>query len=62
MPFLSVASPTIVENFEDLGCGTLAELVLYLELLVREARITRFLVGNHMPLHGFNPHFQILQG
>lgn len=60
MPFLSVTSPTIVDDFEDLGGGTLAELVLYLELFVREARITRFLIGYHMPLHGFNPHFQIL--
>jgi hypothetical protein len=58
---LTVATPTIIDDFEDLGGGALAELVLYLELFVREARITRFLIAYHMPLHGFNPHFQILQ-
>ena len=56
-----VDAPTVVDDFENLGGGTLAELVLDLILFVREARITRFLIGYHMPLHGFNPHFQIYQ-
>ena len=49
----------VVDNSEDLGGGTLAELVLDLVLFVREARITGILVGYHMLLHGFYPNFQV---
>ena len=56
---MTVTAPAVVDDLEDLGGGTLAELVLDLVLFVREASITRFLVGYHMLLHGFNPQFQV---
>jgi hypothetical protein len=56
-----VDTPTVVDDFKNLGGCTLAKLAFDLVLFVGEARITRFLIGYHMPLHGFNPDFQGFQ-